>query len=156
MEHDETLFKYALHVLPSSRVPKGRKRGTFTVEKPDNHDLSQVIKVSQQWWRTSTVLLARNSSGKNTAVVAIPFSRRTSQPRNQTLASCMAGRFPVWATGKSTLNTMHWERHFFCRLPPPSPKSQPHYEKDTKPQQRDILQNSWPLNLVSESVKWKC
>ena len=25
--------------------------------------------------------------------IAIPFSRRTSQPRNQTLVSCMAGRF---------------------------------------------------------------
>ena len=31
--------------------------------------------------------------------IAIPFSRGTSQPRNRTLVSCMAGRFfTVWAT----------------------------------------------------------
>jgi len=31
--------------------------------------------------------------------IAIPFSRGTSQPRNRTLVSCMAGRFfTIWAT----------------------------------------------------------
>ena len=36
--------------------------------------------------------------------VAIPFSRGTSQPRNRTLVSCMAGRFfTVWASpGQNT------------------------------------------------------
>ena len=73
MEHGGTLFKDALRVfLPSSRVPKGRKRVNFAVEKPDKHDLSQVVKVNQQWWRTSTVLLARNFAGKNTGV-DLPF-----------------------------------------------------------------------------------
>ena len=34
--------------------------------------------------------------------IAIPFSRGTSQPRNRTLVSCVAGRFfTVGATGKS-------------------------------------------------------
>ena len=34
--------------------------------------------------------------------IAIPFSRGTSQPRNQTLVSCIAGRFfIIWAIGKS-------------------------------------------------------
>ena len=34
--------------------------------------------------------------------IAIPFSRETSQPRDQTLVSCIAGRFStVWATGES-------------------------------------------------------
>ena len=34
--------------------------------------------------------------------ISIPFSRRTSQPRDQTLVSCLASRFfTVWATGKS-------------------------------------------------------
>ena len=34
--------------------------------------------------------------------VAIPLSRGSSQPRDQTLVSCIAGRlFTVWATGKS-------------------------------------------------------
>ena len=43
-----------------------------------------------------------NSSGKNTGVVAIPFSTRPSPPRNQTCVSsvsCSAGGFfTVWAT----------------------------------------------------------
>ena len=33
------------------------------------------------------------SPGKNTGVVAISFSRGSSQPRNQTLVSCTVGRF---------------------------------------------------------------
>ena len=34
--------------------------------------------------------------------VAIPFSKRPSQPRDQTLVSCITGRFlTFWATGKS-------------------------------------------------------
>ena len=33
------------------------------------------------------------SPGKNTGVVAISFSRGSSQPRNQTLVSCIVGRF---------------------------------------------------------------
>ena len=36
--------------------------------------------------------------------IAIPFSRRSSQPRDQTQVSCIAGRFfTVWATGKPSL-----------------------------------------------------
>ena len=34
-----------------------------------------------------------NSPGKNTGVVAIPFSRASSRPRDQTWVSCIAGRF---------------------------------------------------------------
>ena len=34
-----------------------------------------------------------NSPGQNTEWVAIPFSRGSSQPRNQTQVSCTAGRF---------------------------------------------------------------
>ena len=34
--------------------------------------------------------------------IVIPFSRGTSQPRDQTLVSCITGRFfTIWATGKS-------------------------------------------------------
>ena len=37
--------------------------------------------------------------GKNTGVVAIPFSRGSSQPRDQRRVSCIAGRFfTIWAT----------------------------------------------------------
>ena len=36
--------------------------------------------------------------------IAIPFSRGTSQPRDWTLVSCVAGTlFTVWATGKSLM-----------------------------------------------------
>ena len=39
--------------------------------------------------------------------VAIPFSRGTSQPRDQTLVTCITGRFfTVWATGKSCLHVL--------------------------------------------------
>ena len=34
-----------------------------------------------------------NSLGENTGVVAFPFSRGFSQPRDQTQVSCIAGRF---------------------------------------------------------------
>ena len=40
-----------------------------------------------------------NSQGKNTRGVAIPFSRGSSWPRDQTWVSCTAGRFfTVWGT----------------------------------------------------------
>ena len=36
--------------------------------------------------------------------IAIPFSRGTSQPRDRTLVSCLAGKFiTIWATGKSRI-----------------------------------------------------
>ena len=35
----------------------------------------------------------RNFPGQNTGVVAIPFSRASSQPRDQTQVSCIADRF---------------------------------------------------------------
>ena len=39
--------------------------------------------------------------------IVIPFSRGTSQPRDQTLVSCVAGRFfTIWATEKS----LNWAR----------------------------------------------
>ena len=34
-----------------------------------------------------------NSSGQNTGVGSLPFSRGSSQPRNQTRVSCITGRF---------------------------------------------------------------
>ena len=38
---------------------------------------------------------------------AIPFSRGSSQPRDQTQVSCIAGRlFTIWATGKSCIAFM--------------------------------------------------
>ena len=40
-----------------------------------------------------------NSPYQNTGWIAIPFSRGSSQPRNQTRVSCIAGRFITkWAT----------------------------------------------------------
>ena len=45
--------------------------------------------------------------------VAISFSRRSSQPRDQTRVSRIAGRrFTIWATGEA-----HWARWGRCQLP---------------------------------------
>ena len=46
-----------------------------------------------------------NSPGKNTGVVAIPFSRGSSWPRDWTCVSCFAGRFfTIWATSEAYIN----------------------------------------------------
>ena len=54
-----------------------------------------------QWlapWK-SRLLCPWNSSGKNTGGVAIPFSRGSSQPRDQTRVSCFVdGFFTFWVT----------------------------------------------------------
>ena len=43
-----------------------------------------------------------DSLGKNTGVAAVPFYRGSSQPRDGTQVSCIAGRlFTIWATGKT-------------------------------------------------------
>ena len=43
-----------------------------------------------------------DSSGQNTGTVAIPFSKISSPPGDQTQVSCTAGRFfPIWATGEA-------------------------------------------------------
>ena len=40
-----------------------------------------------------------NSPGRNTGVGSTPFSRGTSQPRDQMQVSCIAGEFfTIWAT----------------------------------------------------------
>ena len=46
-----------------------------------------------------------DSPGKNIEWVVISFSRGSSQPRDQTQVSCIAGRlFTVWATRKAMTN----------------------------------------------------
>ena len=41
--------------------------------------------------------------------IAIPFSRESSWPRDQTWVSCIAGRFfTVWATGKPLMDCRYW------------------------------------------------
>ena len=59
---------------------------------------------SEKFWVVSDSLWPHrlyspwNSSGQNTGVVAIPFSRESSQPRDQTQVSHIAGRFfTSWA-----------------------------------------------------------
>ena len=44
-----------------------------------------------------------NSPGQNTGVVACPFSRGSSQPRDQTQVFCIAGRF---FTNRATRETL--------------------------------------------------
>ena len=57
---------------------------------------------------TSRLLCPWNSPGKNTRVVAIPVSRGSSQPRDQTWVSCTAGRFfTIWAWNQNGLSYMH-------------------------------------------------
>ena len=48
--------------------------------------------------------------------IAIPFSRGSSQPRDRTLVSCIAGRFfNIWATEKPCI-LFHTVNHFFIFL----------------------------------------
>ena len=50
------------------------------------------------------VLSPWDSPGKNTEWVAIPFSRESSWPRDQTQVFCIAGRFStIWAIRKRVL-----------------------------------------------------
>ena len=52
-----------------------------------------------QWWSLSCVQLFCNP-GQNTGVVAFPFSRGSSQPRDQTQVSSIPGRFFTSWQGK--------------------------------------------------------
>ena len=57
-----------------------------------------------------------NSSGKNSGVGYISFSRDSSQPRYWTWVSCIASRFlTVWATGEApgtiSVHSVHWFFH---------------------------------------------
>ena len=63
-----------------------------------------------------------DSPDKNTSVVAIPFSRGSSQPRDCTWVSCIAGRsFTVWATREaspeSNLMSNEWWEFAVVELP---------------------------------------
>ena len=70
--------------------------------------------VSDSLWprglQPARLLCPWNSPGKNTA-------RGTSQPRDRTLGSCIAGRFfTVWATGKSYISLLNkYSLWFQCR-----------------------------------------
>ena len=60
-----------------------------------------------------------NSLDQNTEWVAFPFSRGSSQPRDQTYVSCIAGRFfTSWATGKPiTLMTDNSQSEVTQKIP---------------------------------------
>ena len=58
--------------------------------------------------RMDCSLCPGDSLGKNTGVVAIPFSMGFSWPRDQTWVSYIAGRFfTIWATRKSKKQDNH-------------------------------------------------
>ena len=68
--------------------------------------------MSHSFWlhglEPTRLFCAWNSPGKNTRVVAIPVSRGSSQPRDQTWVSCTAGRFfTIWAWNQNGLSYMH-------------------------------------------------
>ena len=57
------------------------------------------------WTVTHQPPLCRGSQARILKWVAISFSRVSSQPRDQTLVSCIAGRFfTVWATREALFN----------------------------------------------------
>ena len=71
--------------------PNGRKwRGT---KEPFNEDENESISVMSNSLWPSGLYSPWNSPGQNTEMVAVPFSRRFSQPSDQTQVSCIAGRF---------------------------------------------------------------
>ena len=60
--------------------------------------LCHILLFETPWTVGHQAPLSMDSPGKNTGVGAIPFSRRSSQPRDQTQVSCIAGRFfTIWA-----------------------------------------------------------
>ena len=69
--------------------------------------------VVSDFWRPyrlkpTRLLCPWNSPGKNAGWVAIPFSKGSSQPRDWTWVSCIAGRFfMVWATRKPHSSLTH-------------------------------------------------
>ena len=72
--------------------------------------------------------------------IAISFSRGTSQPRDWTLVSCIAGRFfTVWVTGKSMCFTM------FLHLL----KNQ--YNHTVLRSVKRSLRNEWP---IQSHIQW--
>ena len=62
--------------------------------------------------------------------VAIPFSRGSSQPRDQTWVSCIAGRFfTIWATREAQWDSSQWFHKSFWQFltisPTPTPSGHP-------------------------------
>ena len=56
-----------------------------------------------------------NSPYQNTGWITIPFSRGSSQPRNQTRVSCIAGRFITkWATREALRQYIYWKWGMSC------------------------------------------
>ena len=56
-----------------------------------------------------------DSPGKNTRVVAMPSSRRSSQPRDWTQVSHIAGRFFYWLSHQGSPRILEWVAYHFSR-----------------------------------------
>ena len=66
--------------------------------------------------KPARLLCPWDSPGKNTGVGSIPSSRGSSQPRDQTQASCIAGGFfTSWAT-REALNSLREENYMIVTL----------------------------------------
>ena len=62
----------------------------------------------------SRLLCPWDSPSKNPGGIAIPFSRRSSWPRDQTWVFCIAGRFfTIWASRKPYVYVKMWLHFFF-------------------------------------------
>jgi len=72
----------------------GKWRGTKEPLDEDKNESSSVM--SNSFWPCG-LYSPWNSPGQNTEMVAVPFSRRSSQPRDWTQVSWIAGRlFTIW------------------------------------------------------------
>ena len=75
--------------------------------------------MSDSWWpsglKPSRLLCPWNSLNKNTGVVAISFFRASSQPRDWTEVSCIAGRFFTnWATREAHILCINFPNHWLA------------------------------------------
>ena len=80
--------------------------------------------------------------------IAIPFSRRSSQPRDWTLVSCIVGRFfTVWATRKVPIYTP--SLHLLNPFSPDRTPSGFHLDYSSHIALRGLITSIW-LNLVHD------
>ena len=99
----------------------------------------------------------RDSPGKNTGMVAMPSSRGSSQPREQTQVSCIAGGFwAIWATKEAHPICMllsHFSRVRLCVTPETAAHQTPPSLEFSRQEHWSGLPFSPPMH-ESEKGKW--
>ena len=93
-----------------------------------------------------------NSPGKNAEQLAVPFTRESFQPRDQTLASCIAGRFfTIWVTREALDKAVQCAQIFRYHVVLDSPLKD-HTSKYSVPK-NGYLQNYLRSKMVAQTVK---